>query len=176
MQAPRICVMLSMMLFAATVLRADKVRSDFDHSVNFSQFRTFKWIRQPVTNEPFAAERIMKAVNLQLTARGLREVTEGARADLAIGANLASEEKHTWETYYSGSGWDWGPGWTTTVEKTYEVGTLTVDVFDADNKKIVWQGISVDTIPSKAEKRIKDRDKQIEKMFRGFPPIIRESD
>jgi hypothetical protein len=49
-------------------------------------------------------------------------------------------------------------------------------VFDAANKKIVWQGIGVDTIPTKPEKRVKDRDKQIEKMFRGFPPIIRESD
>jgi hypothetical protein len=166
--------MLGMMLSAAIVLRADKIRTDFDHSVNFSKFRTFMWIREPVTNEPFAAERIMKAVNFALTVRGLRQVTEGA--DLAIGANLASEEKHTWETYYSGSGWDWGPGWTTTVEKTYEVGTLTVDVFEARTKKIVWQGIGIDTIPSKAEKRIKDRDKQIEKMFREFPPFIRESD
>jgi hypothetical protein len=174
MQAARICVVFAIALFAATTLRADKVRSDFDHSVNFSNFRTFMWIREPVTNEPFAAERIRKSVNLQLTARGLRQVSEGA--DLAIGANLASEEKHTWETYYSGSGWDWGPGWTTTVEKTYDVGTLTVDVFDAKTKKIVWQGIGIDTIPSKAEKRIKDRDKQIEKMFRDFPPVVRETD
>jgi len=174
MQAARICAAFAIALFAATALRADKVRSDFDHSVNFSKFRTFMWIREPVTNEPFAAERIRKAVNLQLTARGLRQVSEGA--DLAIGANLASEEKHTWETYYSGSGWDWGPGWTTTVEKTYDVGTLTVDVFDGNTKKIVWQGIGIDTIPSKAEKRIKDRDKQIEKMFRDFPPVVRETD
>jgi uncharacterized protein DUF4136 len=174
MQAPRICATFAIILFAATALRADKVRSDFDHSANFSRYRTFMWIREPVTDEPFAAERIMKAVNLQLTSRGLRLVSKGA--DLAIGANLATEEKHTWETYYSGSGWDWGPGWTTTVEKTYDVGTLTVDVFDAANKKIVWQGIGVDTIPTKPEKRVKDRDKQIEKMFRGFPPIIRESD
>jgi hypothetical protein len=174
MQAARICALFAIVLFAATALRADKVRSDFDHSVNFSKFRTFMWIREPVTDEPFAAERIRKAVNLQLTARGLRQVSEGA--DLAIGANLASEEKHTWETYYSGSGWDWGQGWTTTVEKTYDVGTLTVDVFDANTKKIVWQGIGIDTIPSKAEKRIKDRDKQIEKMFRNFPPVVRETD
>ena len=174
MQAARICVVFAIALFAAPTLRADKVRSDFDHSVNFSKFRTFMWIREPVTDEPFAAERIRKAVNLQLTARGLRQVREGA--DLAIGANLATEEKRTWETYYSGSGWDWGPGWTTTVEKTYDVGTLTVDVFDANTKKIVWQGIGIDTIPSKAEKRIKDRDKQIEKMFKDFPPVVRETD
>jgi uncharacterized protein DUF4136 len=174
MQAARICAIFAIVLFAATALRADKVRSDFDHSANFSKFRTFMWIREPVTDEPFAAKRIMKAVNLQLTARGLRQVSQGA--DLAIGANLATEEKHTWETYYSGSGWDWGAGWTTTEEKTYQVGTLTVDVFDAETKKIVWQGIGIDTLSSHADKRTKDRDKQIEKMFRGFPPVVRESD
>jgi len=168
MQAARICVVFAIALFAATTLRADKVRSDFDHSVNFSNFRTFMWIREPVTNEPFAAERIRKSVNLQLTARGLRQVSEGA--DLAIGANLASEEKHTWETYYSGSGWGWGGGWATTTEKTYQVGTLSVELFDTRTKKLVWQGVAVDTLSHRPEKRIRDNNKEIEKMFREFPP------
>ena len=174
MQAPRISVMLGIVLFAATALRADKVTSDFDHSVNFSKYRTFMWIHEPQSNEPFAAERIMKAVNLHLTVRGLKQVSSGA--DLAVGSNLATEERHTWQTYYTGSGWDWGAGWSTTEERVYQVGTLTVDLFDSETKKIVWQGIGTDTLSRHPEKRSKDRDKQIDKMFKEFPAVIRESD
>jgi len=161
--------MLGIVFLTAIVAFADKVTSDWDHTVNFSKYKTFMWIDKPQTDEPFMQDRIMAAVNAQLTLRGLRLVSDGA--DLAIGANLATEQKHTWETYYSGSGWGWGSGWSTTEERTYEVGTLTVDLFDAATKKLVWQGVSVDTLSRKPEHRTRDYDKSIEKMFRGFPPF-----
>src|SRR5262249_17773477 len=149
------------------VASAHKVTADYDHSVDFSKYKTFMWIDTRI-DEPFMKERIMSAVNSQLTARGMSQVeNEGC---LAVGANLATEEKHTWETYYSGDGWGWGSGWATTVEKVYQVGTLTVDLFDAQSKKLVWQGISIDTLSRKPDHRTREYDKGIEKMFREFPP------
>ena len=147
---------------------ADKVTTDYDHSVNFSKYKTFMWIQEPQSNQPFMKDRIVQSINAQLKARGLRLVGDGA--DLAIGANIATEEKQTLETYYNGDGWGWGgSGWSTTRVKTYEVGTLTVDLFDAHSKKAVWQGVATDTLPRDPEKRTKDYDKQIEKMFKEFP-------
>jgi hypothetical protein len=146
------------------------------------------WIEEPEPMEPFMKERIVKAVNLQLQSRGLCLVNEGA--DLAIRANLALEEKHTWETYYTGSGgwggewgpcgggwgggWGWGScgsGWATTTERIDHVSTLTVDMFDADSNELVWQGTATDKISSKPEKQTKKYAKQVEKMFRKFPPL-----
>jgi hypothetical protein len=115
-------------------------------------------------------ERIIAAVNAQLRIKGLRLVSDGA--DLMIGANIATEEKHTWETYYSGSDWGWGGGWATTEERIYDVGTLVVDLFDAQSKKLVWEGTAIDTLPNKPEKRTKEYGKYIEKMFRYYPPGI----
>src|SRR5262245_52255325 len=109
MRPPRLTAILGILLLTANAALADKVTSDYNHRVNFSKYKTFMWIDQPQPIEPFMKERIMKAVNLQLQARGFRLVNDGA--DLAIGANLASEEKHTWETYYTGGGWGWGWGW-----------------------------------------------------------------
>jgi Domain of unknown function (DUF4136) len=172
MQAPRLFVMLGIAFLTATLARADKVTTDYDHNVNFAKYKTFMWIDEPQTEQPFMKDRIMAAVNRQLTNKGLRPVSDGA--DLAIGANLATEEKHTWETYYSGSGWDWGGGWSTTTEKTYQVGTLTVDLFDAQSKKLVWQGIGTDTLSRHPDKRTRDTDKQVEKMFRDYPFLFIE--
>jgi hypothetical protein len=167
MRIHKISVMLGLVFLLAVVARADKVTSDYDHTVNFAQYKTFIWIHEPETGDPFMAQRIMNSVNTQLQLRGMRQVSEGA--DLAVGANLASEEKHTWETYYSGSDWGWGGGWATTEVRTYEVGTLTVDLFDAESHKVIWQGVGIDKIDAKPEKETKDYRKQIEKMFRGFP-------
>ena len=87
---------------------------------------------------------------------------------MAVGANLATEEQHEWETYYDGS-WGWGSGWSTTKVKTYEVGTITVDLFDARGKKLMWQGVATDEVSSRPQKRTRETDKQIEKMFKKFP-------
>jgi hypothetical protein len=167
MRSQRISVILGTLLFAAVVASADKVTSDYDRNVNFGKFKTYMWIGEAKSQDPFMNDRIMAAVDMQLKFRGLRRVGDGA--DLAVGANLATEEKHTWETYYSGGGWGWGDGWATTTERTYVVGTLTVDLFDAKSKKLVWQGVSVDTLSRRPNKRWKDYDKSISKMFREFP-------
>jgi hypothetical protein len=165
--------MLGLVFLLAIVARADIVTSDYDHTVSFSKYHTFMWIHEPEPKEPFMKERIMASINAQLLARGMRQVDDGA--DLAIGAHIATEEKHTWETYYSGGDWgwwgDWGSwgGWAETIENTYEIGTLTVDLFDAQSRKIVWQGVGSDTISPKPEKRTRHTDRQIEKMFKRFP-------
>jgi len=56
-----------------------------------------------------------------------------------------------------------------TKEKTYEVGTLTVDLFDAQTRKLVWQGVGTDTVSTKPEKHNRETDKEKEKMFKHFP-------
>ena len=174
MQPPRVTVILVLLFVTASAARADKVTFDYDHNTNFFKYKTFMWVQEPKTAEPFMKDRIVQAINTQLQIKGLRQVSECA--DLVLGANVATEEKHTWETYYSGSGWGWGGGWATTTVETYEVGTLTVDLFDANSKKLVWQGVGIDTLSHKPEKRTKEFDKVVEKMFKDFPPgIERES-
>jgi hypothetical protein len=174
MQQLKIFALTAILFFAATVARADKVTADYDHTVNFGKFKTFMWIHESQISIPFMKDRVMRNVSQKLTARGLREVSDGA--DLAVAANLATEEKHTWDTYYSG-GWDWGwgGGWATTTERTYEVGTLTVDMFDARTRKLVWQGVSTDRLHSDPQKNTKESYKWIEKMFEKFPFGYRES-
>ena len=169
MKSPRILIILGTVFLTAVMAFADKVTSDFDRTVNFSKYKTFMWIQEPEVKEAFMGPRIMAAVNRELTVRGLRQVNDGA--DLALGAHLATEERHTWETYYSGDGWwGWG-GWATTTVQTYEVGTLTVDLFDGHTRKLVWQGVATDELESKPRKQTREFDKQIGKMFKYYPPV-----
>jgi hypothetical protein len=167
MQVQKGFVTLWFVFVLAAVARADRVTSDYDHAVKFSNYKTFMWIQEPESKEPFMKERIMASVSAELTARGMRQVNDGA--DLAVGANTGIEEKHTWEDYYDGTRWGWDPGLVTKV-RTYEVGTLIVDLFDAERRKLIWQAVSTDTVSHKPDKRVRETGRQIEKMFREFPP------
>ena len=71
-------------------------------------------------------------------------------------------------------GWRWrgfaGFGEATTTEDYYKIGTPVVDLFDTNNKTLIWRGSSSDTLSNKSDKNIKNLDKGVEKMFKQFPP------
>jgi hypothetical protein len=95
-----------------------------------------------------------------------------------------TEDHQTLNTYYDnfGGGWGWrwggfdGFGTATTTEQTYKVGTLVVDLFDTNTKKLIWRGSAMDTLSDKSEKNIKNLDKGVEKMFEHFPPQPRKGE
>jgi len=68
-----------------------KVYTDYDPSVNFSQYRTFMWIKPPHMPDPLMNERIVNAINAALTAKGWRLVDEGA--DVGVAAHVATREQ-----------------------------------------------------------------------------------
>jgi hypothetical protein len=63
-----------------------------------------------------------------------------------------------------------GFGDVTTTVNNYTVGTLVVDLFDVNSKKLIWRGSSSETLSNKPDKNIKALDKDVQKMFDHFPP------
>jgi hypothetical protein len=151
------------------------VSTDYDHSVDFSNYKTFAWVRPPSGADPFMRQRVEDAINRMLQQKGLQLVSNADDADVGVVANGATMEKHTLQTFYDGypGGWGWG-GWgtTRTFVDTYEEGTLVVDLFDMDSKKVIWRSIATDTLSSKPEKNTKKIDKAIDKMFKDYPPKL----
>jgi hypothetical protein len=124
------------------------------------------WIKQPVTEQdPFMAQRIVNAVNMQLMAKGLKLVQ--SNADLGVSVNVATQEKQTLNTFYEGfGGWAWGfDGPVTTTVETYTEGTIVMDLFDTQTKKIVWRGTATKEVSSNPSKETEEVEKSIEKVF-----------
>ena len=170
MRSTRIFDGLAVMFLIATLAFGEKVTTDYDRSTDFSQYKTFMWIKSPETKDPLMKDRLIEAVNAKLTAKGLQLVTDNA--DLGLAVNVATTEKHTLNTFYNGfGGWGWGMGGnsTTTVE-TYEEGTMVVDFFDTKTKAVVWRGTATSVVPKKPEKKEEKVEKALEKMFKDFPP------
>jgi len=163
------------LLLLSTALLAADVKTDYDRSTNFSQYKTYSW-EKVQTQDPLWVDRIKEAVNAALTAKGLTPVESGG--DIAILAMEMTQNRRTLNTYYDGfgGGWRWGGGLgnaTTTVDN-YKTGTLVVDMFDAKTKKIIWRGSSSDTLSDKSDKNIKNLDKGVQKMFDHFPPEVKK--
>jgi len=162
-------------LLLSTALIAVDVKTDYDRSTDFSQYKTYSW-EKVQTQDPLWVDRIKQAVNAALTAKGWTPVESGG--DVSVLAMEMTQNHRTLNTYYDGfgGGWRWGGGLgsaTTTVDN-YKVGTLVVDLFDAKTKELIWRGSSSDTLSDKSDKNIKNLDKGVQKMFDHFPPEVKK--
>ena len=162
---------VGVVLLLATASFAQQVKTDYDRSADFSQYKTYSW-EKVQTQDALWVDRIKGAVDATLSAKGLTPVATGG--DLAIVAMEMTQNHQTLNTYYDGfgGGWRWGGGFgnATTTADNYKVGTLVVDLFDANTKKLIWRGSSSDTLSDKSDKNIKALDKGVQKMFDHFPP------
>ena len=152
---------------------AEQVKTDYDHSANFGQYKTYSW-EKVQTKDPLLVDRIKSAVNSALVAKGWTELP--SRGDVEVFAIETTQNQQTLDTFYNGFGGGrrWGGfggfGDATTTVETYKVGTLLVDLFDAKTEKLLWRSSSSDTLSDKADKNTKNLDKGVNKMFQHFPP------
>jgi hypothetical protein len=168
-------VLVAMMFLFAAQSPAQQVKTDYDRSANFGQYKTYSW-EHIKTQDPLSVDRIKNSVNAALAAKGWTQVESGG--DVAIVALEMTQNEQTLNTFYDGfgGGWGWrrfgggGFGEATTTTETYKVGTLVVDLFDTKTKKLLWRGTSSDTLSNNSNKNIKNLDKGVEKMFKKFPP------
>jgi hypothetical protein len=166
-------VLMGMMLLFAGKLSAGDVKTDYDRNANFGQYKTYSW-QQVKTKNLLDVDRIKSSVNAALAAKGWTQVDSGG--DVSVVAMEITRNQQTLNTFYNGfgGGWRWrgfgGFGEATTTTETYKVGTLVVDLFDAKTKGLVWRGSSTDTLSNNSNKNIKNMDKDVEKMFKDFPP------
>lgn len=165
---------------------AQDVRYNFDKTADFSKFKTYKWVEIKGSDQvnSIIDGQIKAAVEEQLAAKGLTRV-DTDDANLYIGYQTAVGQEKQFNSY--STGWGYGPGWgggwyggyggmssTTTSgsTSTIYVGQLALDMYDSQNKDLVWRGVASKTLntkakPDKVEKNIK---KAVAKLLKKYPP------
>ncbi len=171
----KILLPLVLVAWLAACASTPTVKTDFDPRADFSTYKTYSWALKPQVGSPLVQQRIVDGISARLQAAGLREANNG---DLAIAAHVATSQQQTLETFYSGGGmggWGWRGGWggmgtATTTVRSYDVGTLVVDMFDARSKQAIWRGSASGTVPSSPAKVDAQVEAGLTKMFVAFPP------
>lgn len=167
-------MLISTLLVLTASVFAQDVRVDYDHHANFNQYHTYSWAKVQTANSIWD-ERVKEAVDQALAAKGWSEVPAGG--DVSIVAMGITRERPTLETFYNGfGGWRWGGfGDATTWVETYREGTLVVDMFDTQTKKLIWRASASETLSDKPEKNVAHLHKAVQKMFEHFPPKPKEA-
>jgi hypothetical protein len=167
---------------------AQKVRVDYEHGCNFSRYKTYSWVQSRQADAEFPnqlmQQRIVGFVEEALAAKHFTRVERDA--DLLVAYDIKVNEQPQYTTYTDsvGPGWGgwgccgWAGGWgggfgsafSTTFTETISLGTLVVNMSDARQKQLVFQGVSTATISSRAEKNAKRLQKGINEMFEKYPP------
>jgi len=158
------------LLVAAAILFAADVTSDYDHHADFSLIHTYSWIGVRAGNSLWQ-DRIMRAVDEQLQAKGWQKVPSGGEA--AVSAFGRTTQRDNLETFYDGfPGWRWGGfgGIATTNVVPERIGSLTVDIFMGNTKDLIFRGTADDVLSKNPEKNDKKMDDAVAKMFKHFPP------
>jgi len=156
------------------------VHTDYDPGAQFTNYRTYTWLKKPEGRSPLVEQRVVAAIDAKLAAQGWR-LTTGTDADVGIVANVATQQQQTLDTFYSGPAWGgygwgrWGGGYggmgsATTTVRNYEVGTLVVDMFDMKTKQAIWRGTASGTVPDSPEDVNAKAQAGVDKMFAAFPP------
>jgi hypothetical protein len=178
MKTQKVAFALIGMILLAGTASAQQVKTDYDRSANFAQYKTYSW-EHVKTKDPLDVDRIKNDVNAALSAKGWTQVASGG--DVCIIALQMTRNQQTLNTFYDGFGGGWGYrrfggggfggfGDATTTTETYKVGTLVVDLFDAKTKQLLWRGSASDTLSNNSNTNIKNLNKGVEKMFKQFPP------
>ncbi len=154
-----------------------QVRTDYDHTANFSTYKTYSWLKVQAGDTLWDG-RIQQDVDSQLAAGGWTKVESGG--DAAVSAFRSTHNDQTLQTFYDGfgGGWGWrgfgggfgGTGLATTTTETTTVGNVVVDIFDAKSQKLLWRGKDSDDLSSNADNNIKKLQKDLSNMFKHFPP------
>jgi len=156
------------------VAPAQKVRVDFDHSGNFSQYRTYSWSGPPDLEgfNQLMQQRVIGFVEESLAAKGLKRVPANGQLLINCQVNMREEERFITYTNGFGFGWDWGgnSAISTTTADPQLMGTLTLDLVDAHRNRLVFQGTATDSVSSRPAKNTTRLARSVRKILEKYPP------
>lgn len=177
-------IAMAAVLLAPALAAAQKVSYDYEKSANFAAFKTFALKEGTPVGQPLIDQRIVAAIEAELTAKGLTK--SETNPDLVVVYHIAFDKQKDISTFSSGYGggygpygYGWGGGWaggtTQTQVRDILIGTLVVDIADAQKKQMVWRGMATKQVDAqtKPEKRDKNIANAMKKIFKNFPPKVK---
>jgi hypothetical protein len=177
-------------LFVAVILTACssvKISSDMDKTADFTKYKTYEYYGWADNSDQMLnqldKERIENAFGMEFSNRGMTIVESGG--DLVVTLYIVTQQKqqttatttgmggaYGYGGYYGyGPGYGWGGGMSSTTYNTYDytVGTLVIDIYDAAEKKLIFESSASGEINEKTKGRDDRIAKTASKIMYDYP-------
>ena len=176
MTVNRLFIALSAMIMCAGgFVGCTSIRANVDvaDDADFSQYKTFSQAPVPTAeaNLPGYSEiqgqRLQGEISTILEARGFQAVADAKDADFLVSFSITGQPRSdVWGT--SGSGWG-RYGGTSVMTTHYVHGNLTINIYDAEEHKLVWHGWTTKDYFA-ANMAIDDGIDAVQLILADFPP------
>jgi len=147
---------------ALTACSSVSVQTDYDHSVDFTQYKTFGWAQyNPNATLSLNESTLRKSITSELEARGLKSDQENA--DLLVMYTYGTQQQIASD---ASGGWRWG----SVSTWTYEQGNLEIGLIDPKMKQVVWRGTGQAILDDSG---VADQGKvtqAVDSIFAAYPP------
>ena len=182
----RLVLLVATALLVASCASKPTIETDYDRTVNFSQYETYAFFNPMGIENPnyssIYGSIFREAISKEMESRGY---TKSDNPDLLINVSGRLQDKTkvttTSDPYMSGGYYGYRRGaygaWggygygTQTHVSQYTEGTVNVDMVDRAQKRMVWEGVAVGRVN---EKRTNEETRTnihagIKEMFAGYP-------
>jgi len=173
-------ITFAMFLFAAllTSCSSVKVASDYDQSVDFNKYKTYAFFKPGIDKAEVSdldKKRILRGIESAMSAQGYIKSED---PDMLVSIftktneNINIYQNNMMGFYgYGWGGWNpyyWGAG-RNTISSTSE-GTLYIDLIDAKDKELIWQGMGTAALATDASKKQNRVNEIVAEILKKFPP------
>lgn len=179
----KIVQLLALPLLALLVLSSCtsvRVLTDYDKNANFNAYKTYAFYKTGIDKAQISdldKKRILHAIDGEMSARGF---TKSENPDVLISIFTKEREQvDIYNNYWRGGfGWGWnpyfygGPGMYGNQVSTRTEGSLYIDLIDAKDKQLVWQGKGVGSLyqTKKIEKKEARIKEFVSEILEAYPP------
>ena len=172
------CSISLILLLCGPLVFAQKVRQDYDRSIDFGKFKTFVWMEgSGALTRQELDERIRIEVAAELASRGITQAEEGAVPDLQliyVTYTRPEDDSNEYDDEDSGAPAPYGH-WRTSGDTLPSNwlrtrGSFVLDMIDPQTRKMVWRGSAEKVIKDQPPRDLnKEVKKWVGKMFKKFP-------
>jgi len=173
--------------------------TDYDKSINFSNFKTYRWhskneyntaSQQYLKVNNLMDQRIRATIEQQLQTQGFNTAESTEKVDFLVNYSVVIEDKTDIQTYnnYNGyyPGFRYGAGFGSYGGNMmvgyssgpdvqvihYQQGTLIIDIINPETDQLMWRGAADGRLPKSADRAEKDKliQQYVTKILSDFPP------
>lgn len=169
MKKGMLCFSMLFLVFGLGIALGQEVNVEWDTDTDFSRYQTYKWEEGTPLEDPLLQQEVVSTVESELSAKGLVQVESDS--DVFVTTHCSVNEEIPSMTSFGYHGPGWGRSKQFRTRPSYTKGTVVVDIWDAGQKALVWQGAAKDTLsdnPKENSSRIRE---VVKEMFKKYPPL-----